>query len=90
MLLGIALLLLAALHQRLLLIAESAGLFVGLLEAFGRWGWALLATIIFAPIAATLIRLAISRQREYGADETGAHITHMPLSLASALQKLQA
>src|SRR3990170_4426253 len=51
--------------------------------------FALLATIIFAPIAATLIRLAISRQREYGADETGAAITHMPMSLASALQKLQ-
>lgn len=50
---------------------------------------ALLLTIIFAPIAATLIRLAISRQREYGADETGAQITHAPLSLASALQKLE-
>ncbi len=51
--------------------------------------FALLATIIFAPIAATLIRMAISRQREYGADETGAQITHAPLSLASALQKLE-
>jgi len=50
---------------------------------------ALLATIILAPIAASIIRLAISRQREYGADEAGAHITHMPLSLASALQKLE-
>jgi len=49
---------------------------------------ALLATIILAPIAAGIIRMAISRQREYGADETGAHITHAPLSLASALQKL--
>ena len=51
--------------------------------------FALLATIIFAPIAATLIRMAISRQREYGADETGAHITHTPLALASALEKLE-
>jgi heat shock protein HtpX len=50
---------------------------------------AILATIILAPIAAAIIRMAISRQREYGADETGAHITHMPLSLASALQKLE-
>ena len=51
--------------------------------------FALLATIIFAPIAASVIRMAISRQREYGADETGAQITHAPMSLASALQKLQ-
>jgi len=50
---------------------------------------AILATIILAPIAAGIIRMAISRQREYGADETGAHITHTPLSLASALQKLE-
>lgn len=56
----------------------------GLIQVF-----ALLATIIVAPIAATVIRMAISRQREYGADETGAAITHAPLSLASALQKLQ-
>ncbi len=50
---------------------------------------AILATIILAPIAAAIIRMAISRQREYGADETGAHITHTPLALASALQKLE-
>ncbi|HET8944109.1 MAG TPA: zinc metalloprotease HtpX [Dehalococcoidia bacterium] len=50
---------------------------------------AMLATIILAPFAAAIIRMAISRQREYGADETGAHITHAPLSLASALQKLE-
>jgi heat shock protein HtpX len=50
---------------------------------------AILATIILAPIAAGIIRMAISRQREFGADTTGAHITHTPLALASALQKLQ-
>jgi heat shock protein HtpX len=50
---------------------------------------AMLATIILAPLAASIIRMAISRQREYGADETGAAITHTPLSLASALQKLE-
>ncbi|HSP56503.1 MAG TPA: zinc metalloprotease HtpX [Dehalococcoidia bacterium] len=50
---------------------------------------AILATIILAPFAAAVIRMAISRQREYGADSTGAQITHAPLSLASALQKLE-
>ena len=50
---------------------------------------ALLAIVILAPLAATIIRMAISRQREYGADEAGAAITRTPMSLASALQKLQ-
>lgn len=50
---------------------------------------AMLAMIILAPIAATMIRMAVSRQREYGADETGAQITHTPLALASALEKLE-
>ena len=50
---------------------------------------ALLATLILAPMAAGMIRMALSRTREYGADETGAQITHTPLALASALQKLE-
>ncbi len=43
---------------------------------------------ILAPIAAMLIQMAISRSREYIADETGARLCHNPESLARALEKL--
>ncbi len=48
----------------------------------------LIVTAVLAPIAATLIQLAISRSREYLADETGAHLAHNPEGLARALEKL--
>jgi len=48
-----------------------------------------LAMFLLAPIAASLIQLAISRQREYSADATGAQICGSPESLASALLRLE-
>jgi len=47
-----------------------------------------LASAILAPIAATLIRMAVSRKREFLADATGALITRYPQGLASALEKI--
>jgi heat shock protein HtpX len=52
-------------------------------------GIGLLIMAIVAPLAALLIQMAISRSREYAADQTGAKISHKPLSLANALKKLQ-
>jgi heat shock protein HtpX len=50
---------------------------------------AALLMLILAPIAAMLIQLAISRSREYGADQTGAAIVGNPDALADALEKLE-
>ena len=45
--------------------------------------------MIFAPLAATIVQMAISRTREFSADRLGAQISGMPRALASALQRIE-
>jgi heat shock protein HtpX len=56
----------------------------------GGGGLTALLMLILAPLAAMLLQLGISRQREYAADETGARMAGQPFGLISALQKLGA
>jgi heat shock protein HtpX len=65
-------------------------LFVGGDEDNGPLGLvSALAMVLLAPIAATIIQLAISRQREYAADATGARISGSANALADALERLE-
>lgn len=55
----------------------------------GLGGVEALLMIVLAPLAATMVQLAISRSREYSADATAARITGNPLALADALERLE-
>ncbi|MGH7572041.1 MAG: zinc metalloprotease HtpX [Gemmatimonadota bacterium] len=96
---------LAHVKHRDILIASVAATLAGAILFVGRFGLFFgggnrdrggaggilaLVAIILAPFAAMLIQAAISRSREYAADEGGAQISGKPRALASALQKLEA
>ncbi len=97
---------LAHIRNRDILISSVAAMLAAALSIFARmafWfgggrrsrdnplsGVIALVAILVAPIAAMLIRLAISRSREYQADRSAAEITGQPLALANALRKLEA
>lgn len=71
----------------------KAGMFLGTQRSQdsntrGSAGFGILMVLV-APIAAALVQLAVSRSREYGADEAGAKLCQHPLWLASALRKLE-
>jgi len=96
---------LAHIKHRDILISTIAATIAGAISALGYMMWfvpiggggrdrgnplAALAMIILAPIAAALIQMAISRKREYNADNYGAELLGDPMPLAVALEKLQA
>ncbi len=92
--------------NRDILVGTIAATIAGAIAMVGRFAWfasmghsnqrgggnalMFIIAIIVAPIAAMLVQLAITRQREYGADKTGALLSEKPLALASALQKISA
>ena len=82
---------LAAVIVQVAHMAQWAAIFGGFRRDDDREGggmFELILMAILAPLAATIIQMAISRTREFAADETGAKLAGDPLGLASALKKL--
>ncbi|HEY7400965.1 MAG TPA: zinc metalloprotease HtpX [Actinomycetota bacterium] len=78
----------AAIGMSITFLARFAFFFGGSDDNRGGNGLALLVAWILAPLAAAIIQMAVSRSREYQADESGAYLSHDPEALASALRKL--
>lgn len=86
-----------------MLLQTVAAAMVGAITMIARWGMffgggrdreganpiVLIATMLLAPLGAVLIQMAVSRSREFGADQAGGEISGKPLALASALNKLE-
>ena len=80
----------AAIGMSITFLARFALFFGGGDDNRGGNGLSVLFAWILAPIAAAIIQMAVSRSREYQADESGAYLSGDPEALASALRKLEA